>query len=85
MTTNTVANSVPAHHDSKPVELVMTYYGLSDTYQINSIKNSTYYHPGQWMSRDVAIKVCALPNWTVTMVETQFWAHLIGFAESKVP
>ncbi len=44
----------------KTIEMLLKWYGVS--FQVKSIKNSTYYRPGQWMTPEVAQKVISHYN-----------------------
>ena len=70
----------PITAPKKTIELMLTYY--VHAYKVTGIKNSTYYQPGQWMTKDVAQKCCDIPNWTVTMIDNDFVKDLTGFGVS---
>jgi hypothetical protein len=70
----------PTTAPKKTIELTLAYY--VHAYKVTGIKNSTYYQPGQWMTREVAQQCCDIPNWTVTMVDNDIIQSLTNFGVS---
>ena len=54
-------------------------------YKVLSIKNTTWYRPGSWLPEETISKVCALDNWTVTILADDLWSNMANFVGGKIP
>jgi hypothetical protein len=45
-------------------------------YEVKSISNSTYYYPGEHMDKAVLDKICAAPDWEVTICSLDLFGML---------
>jgi len=67
----------------KKIEMVlMKYLGV---YVVKSIKNSTYYVPGDHMTRDTAQKCCEMKDWEVTILDNDILSSIIGKIPLPIP
>jgi hypothetical protein len=51
------------------IEVTMAYAKIPNSYTVRTIRNSTFWKPGDWVSFDTMSKTCANPGWDVTMIE----------------
>ena len=67
-------NDAPSGSHLKPVNLVLKYLRGTGLYEVQSITNSTWYKPGDWLSEAVVNTICTgpYPQWSVTMVALDF-------------
>jgi hypothetical protein len=71
-------DDTPDGQHLKPVSLVLKYLRVANAYEVQSITNSTWYKPGDWLSVGVVNTICTgpYPNWSVTMLEMDFLVSL---------
>jgi hypothetical protein len=61
----------------RQVSLMLAYMRITNTYEVKSITNSTWYKPGDWISADNVQKIVdTLPNWEVVMAELDFLSKI---------
>ena len=77
---------VPPPHP-KPIQLELTWHSVGKFYKITKIVNSTYYVPGELIAPDRVASICANPQWTVSMIDYDYFAAiaaLLGVAVGAV-
>ena len=62
----------PPLETHRQVEITLLYLAATGTYEVQQIKNSACYHPGEWVDWDTVIKMCNMQNWTVTCTSFEF-------------
>lgn len=83
ITETTDPKTDPGHN--KPIELNLVWYGAFNAFQVGSIKNSTHFLPGQWISPAVAKQLCVVPLWTVNMADNHVLETILGSVLGKIP
>jgi hypothetical protein len=73
----------PLSFPVKKIELTLTYY--VNAYKVTSIKNSTWYRPGMWLSSDVVQQICETPGWDVTIIDNQILQTLWNLGTKFIP
>lgn len=51
------------------IEVTAAYAKIPNSYTVRTIRHSTYWKPGDWVSFDTMTKTCVNPGWDVTMIE----------------
>ena len=67
----------------KTVELMLMRF--TDVFIVKSVKNTTYYIPGDRMTRDTVSKCCEMPNWEVTIIDNDFLQSIVGKLPIPIP
>jgi hypothetical protein len=75
----------PTTAPKKTIELTLMFFAPTQSYQVKSIKNSTWYKPGQWITTEVAQKCCDIPNWQVTMITGDYFETILNTAKGIIP
>ena len=58
-------NDIP-RETGRQVGLALTYFRITNSYEVRSITNSAYYRPGDWLTEGVVAGLCADDRWDVT-------------------
>ena len=66
---------VPPLHP-KPIQLELTWHSVAKFYKVTKIVNSVYYVPGELIAPDRVASICANPQWTVTMIDYDYFAAI---------
>ena len=56
----------------RPVEITLLYLALTDHYEVQTIKNTNFYRPGDWLPADTVDKICHFKDWTITIQSYEF-------------
>jgi hypothetical protein len=75
--------SVPPLHP-KPIQLELTWHSVGKFYKITKIVNSVYYVPGEVIAPDRVASICANPQWTVTMIDYDYFAAIAALLGGAV-
>jgi hypothetical protein len=60
----------------KPIQLELTWHSVGKFYKVTKIVNSVYYVPGELIAPDRVASICANPQWTVTMIDYDYFAAI---------
>jgi hypothetical protein len=66
---------VPPLHP-KSIQLELTWHSVGKFYKVTKIVNSVYYVPGELIAPDRVASICANPQWTVTMIDYDYFAAI---------
>jgi hypothetical protein len=85
--TQSIPNKTLPPMHPKPIQLELSWHSAGRFYKVTKIVNSTYYVPGEIIAPDRVTSICANPQWTVSMVDYDYFAAiaaLVGGAVSVV-
>ena len=60
------------HAHTKFVQVTLTYFRITNNYEVRQIVNSAWYKPGDWLSEDVVKIICSRGDWEVVMNAADF-------------
>ena len=75
----------PPPPKGKKIEIALMWGDMARAYKVITIKNTTWYRPGIWLSEEIVGKICELPDWTVTLTDDDLWKNVLGFIGGKLP
>jgi hypothetical protein len=77
-----MAEGTPLH--PKPIQLELTWHSVGKFYKVTKIVNSVYYVPGEIIAPDRVKSICENPQWTVTMIDYDYFAAIAGLFGAAV-
>jgi len=51
----------------RPVEITLLYLAITNHYEVQTVKNTNWYRPGDWLPAETVDKICEIKDWTVTI------------------
>lgn len=68
----------------KPVtkKVRVTIMRQGDVFEIKQITNSSWYIPGDHITRDTLKKICETPNWEVNIIDNDLLKNIAGLVSN---